>query len=81
MMGYAFAHKTIGKRVSELREEMMTRDAKCDRNIADLTQRLREIEDRSFYGMERQLGQVRESAVRVVGDLQQPVHIVRGDDE
>jgi hypothetical protein len=60
--GYGFAGTTIGKRVRELRDEMEKRDAKCDakmaemkvdymKSIGDLTSRLREIEDRAFYGM------------------------------
>jgi hypothetical protein len=70
-MGYGFAGKTIGKRVRELRDEMEKRGAKCDakmaemnvdymKSIGDLTSRLREIEDRAFYGMQRQAGQVRD---------------------
>jgi len=30
------------------------------KSIGDLTSRLREIEDRAFYGMQRQAGQVRD---------------------
>lgn len=81
MMGYAFAHKTIGKRVSELRDELREDKADCNRSIADLTNRLREIEDRSFYGLTRQFGQIRESGAQIIGDLKQPVHIVPGDEE
>lgn len=81
MMGYAFAHKTTGKRVSELRDEMREDKADCNQRIADLTNRLREIEDRSFYGLTRQYGQLRESGVHIIGDLQQqPVRVVKGDD-
>jgi hypothetical protein len=81
MMGYGFAHKTIGKRVSELRDEMREDKADCARSIADLTSRLREIEDRSFYGLTRQFDQVRASGAQVIGDLSRPTHIVPGDDE
>jgi hypothetical protein len=35
-MGYAFAHKTIGKRISEFRDEMRGDKADCNRRIADL---------------------------------------------
>ena len=76
-MGYAFNGKTVGKRVRELREEMEERDLKCDqkmaemkaeylRSIHDLTTRLREIEDRAFYGMQRQAEQVRDSTAHLI---------------
>jgi len=66
MMGYAFAHKTIGKRISELREDMAADKADCDRRIDDLTHRLREIEDRAYHGMERQASQARQSAAFLI---------------
>jgi hypothetical protein len=66
VMGYAFAHKTIGKRVRELRNEMQANEAGCRENIRDLTVRLREIEDRAFYGMERQAAQIRQSSPFII---------------
>ena len=75
VMGYTFAHKTIGKRVSELRDDMKSNEAHCREQIADLTLRLREIEDRGYHGMERQAAQVRVSSTAVLldrGEIIQP---------
>ena len=66
MMGYVFAEKTIGKRVADLRADMVADRAKCAEDIHDLTTRLREIEDRAYHGMERQAGQVRQSAAYIL---------------
>lgn len=68
VMGYGFAHKTLGKRISELREEMREDKAECDRKVADLTNRLREIEDRSFWGVQRQRIQQSESALHLINE-------------
>jgi hypothetical protein len=55
VMGYAFASRTIGKRVDELKGD-----------IRDLTMRLREVEDRTYNGMERQLAQTRQSTAVIL---------------
>lgn len=68
--GYGFCLKTMFKvsqaEASELRQEMARRDAQCDRRVDGLEARVRELEDRSFKGMARQLAQVRESAKHVI---------------
>jgi predicted phosphoribosyltransferase len=66
MMGYGFAHKTIGKRVGELRDDMRRSEQRCDTAIKDLVDRVREVEDRYTHGMERQLGQARQSTVAII---------------
>ncbi len=66
VMGWGFAHKTIGKRVSELKDEMRDDKADCDRRIVDLSNRLREVEDRYMSGLERQTAQIRDSAIHVI---------------
>lgn len=66
VMGYGFAHRTIGKRVSELKKDMDKAEAKCREDIRDITNRLREIEDRSFWGVQRQKVQQHESAVHLI---------------
>lgn len=68
VMGFGFAHKTVGKRVAELKEDMRLDKLDCDTRITDLTRRMREVEDRYLNGMERQLVQSRESTVRVLRD-------------
>lgn len=68
VMGYGFAHKTIGKRVSELRADMDKAEAKCREDIRDITNRLREIEDRSFWGIQRQNAQQHASTVHLIRD-------------
>lgn len=79
MMGYAFAERTLGKRVSDLRADMLADRAKCAAEVADLTHRLREVEDRAFNGMERQLAQSRQSAAYLLKDGQ--IIAQRSDDE
>ena len=66
VMAYAFAERTIGKRVAELRADMLADRTKCASEIAALTTRLREIEDRSFHAMERQSAQKSQSAAYMI---------------
>lgn len=66
MMGYAFANRTNAKRITDLRADMERADVHCREQIVDLTNRLREIEDRSYHGMERQASQQRQSAAFLV---------------
>lgn len=68
VMGYGFAHKTLSKRISELKDDLRADKADCDRKIADLTTRLREIEDRSFWGVQRQNAQQHASTVHLIRD-------------
>ena len=74
VMGYSFAAKTIGRQVRSLRADMDKSEAKCREDIRDLTARLRTVEDRAYNGLERQLGQVRESTVHLIdGGVIRPV--------
>lgn len=57
--GWAFSSRTVLKIVIKEREE-------CERRIAALENRVRELEERYFGGMERQLMQVRDSSVRII---------------
>lgn len=66
VMGYSFAHRTIGKRVTELKQDVDKGEAKCREDIRDLTNRLRELEDRQFYGSQRQLAQTHDSTIHLL---------------
>lgn len=64
--GWTFAHKIVGKQIRMLRDDMAEDKADCDKRIADLTNRLRVVEDRGYQGLERQLGQVHNSALHII---------------
>lgn len=77
MMGYGFAHRTLSKEISGLRAKMDLNEEKCRHEIdtlraehkteiGGLVGRLREIENLYFYGVQRQLGQVRESTAHLI---------------
>ncbi len=66
VMGYTFAHRTLSKRISEMKDEMREDKADCDRRINDITTRLREVENRSFWGVRHQSDQQRESAIHLI---------------
>lgn len=57
--GWAFASQTVLKLVTKEREE-------CERRIGLLEARVRELEERYIGGLERQLGQIRQSSVSVL---------------
>lgn len=69
--GWGFAMKLMKTRMDELKADIERERESCDRRISGLEQRVREVEDRYTHGMERQLGQVRQSTV----------HLLKGDPE
>lgn len=64
--GYAFAARTIGRQVAQLRIDMAADKADCNLRITDLTNRLRTVEDRGYNGMSRQAEQVRDSTTHLI---------------
>lgn len=71
--GYGFASRTLGKRIEELKGDLAA--VKSDQaeerrlhreDLGKLADRLREIEDRTYNGMERQLAQARQSTAVIV---------------
>lgn len=70
--GWGFCVATIlrvtNKQIARLEKELEQERADCAREIAELKQRLQIVEDRYTTGMERQLGQIRRSSRRILGD-------------
>lgn len=68
--GWGFNMLTVlritNKQIARLEGELASEKAECSRRIAALELRVKEVEDRYTHGMERQLGQVRQSTARVI---------------
>ena len=82
MSGWTFAHKTLTKHISGLKDDisLLRIEAKhdkddCDKQLALLQNRIKEVEDRGYQGLERQLGQVHNSALHLIrnGRIEPPL--------
>lgn len=68
--GWGFCVATIlritNKQITRLEGDLSKEREDCQREIAELKARVKEVEDRYTNGMERQLSQVRQSSVEVI---------------
>lgn len=68
--GWGFCVLTLlritNKHIERLENELRDEKKQCADQIAALTQRVKEVEDRYTNGMERQLSQVRQSSVAII---------------
>lgn len=68
--GWGFCVLTVlritNKQIERLETELRDEKKQCADQIAALTLRVKEVEDRYTNGMERQLSQVRQSSVEII---------------
>lgn len=68
--GWGFCVLTVlritNRQIARLETALAEEKAECARKISALENRVKEVEDRYTHGMERQLGQVRESSNRML---------------
>jgi hypothetical protein len=66
--GWGFCVLTVlritNRQITRLEGELASEKADCARRLAALETRVKEVEDRYTHGMERQLGQIRDSSLR-----------------
>lgn len=64
--GWSFAMKLMKERLEEMKSDMNRERDDCNRRITLLETRVKDVEDLYMHGMERQLGQVRQSTVSIL---------------